>query len=81
MGDKRSKRAQPDHDVATSAASDYPDLMITKEVAALLRIPIKSVYDLVDMRRIPFIRLGRSLRFMRSDVLAWIAKHRVPSLE
>jgi excisionase family DNA binding protein len=56
-------------------------LMTAPEVATLLRLPLKSVYDLVAMRRIPVVRLGSRLRFDHSDVLAWIAKHRVPSLE
>lgn len=70
MSDSSNHKQVPEHDLLTAG-----------EIAAMLRVPIKSVYDLVAMRRIPVIRLGRSLRFLRADVLAWVAKHRVPSLE
>lgn len=56
-------------------------MLTVRDVAALLRMPVKSIYSMVDQRRIPVIRLGRSLRFLRSDVVTWLSKHRVPSLE
>jgi excisionase family DNA binding protein len=56
-------------------------LLTVVEVAALLRMTPKAVYYLVEMRRIPHVKIGRSLRFQRDDVLAWVTKNRVPSLE
>ncbi len=74
MNGRRTRLADTKIDPATT-------LLTTADVAALLRLPIKSIYELVEQRRIPVIRLGRRLRFDRSEVLAWIEKHRVPSLE
>lgn len=57
------------------------ELLTVEEVAQLLRMPRKSVYHLVSLRRIPVVRLGRALRFQRADVIALIERNRVPSLE
>ncbi len=57
------------------------ELLTVAEVAAILRITEKAVYHLVAMRRIPHVKMGRSLRFMRADVVAWLERNRVPSLE
>ena len=48
-------------------------LMTLPEVAALLRLSTRSVRRLVAYRRFPCLRIGRSLRFTRSDVLRWLA--------
>ncbi|MBK8170735.1 MAG: helix-turn-helix domain-containing protein [Sandaracinaceae bacterium] len=57
------------------------ELLTVDEVAALLRTTVKGVYYLVEHRRIPHLKLGRRIRFVRSDVLSWLEQNRVPSLE
>ncbi len=61
--------------------SDSIELLTVPEVAALLRMPVTSIYRLTDMRRIPVVRIGRVLRFERAALAAWIAKQRVPVLD
>ncbi len=56
-------------------------LLTVAELAELLRVSEKAVYHLVAMRRIPHLKLGRSLRFVREDVDSWLERNRVPSLE
>ena len=56
-------------------------LLTVHDVAELLRLTKKGVYAMVEARRIPFIRVSNRLRFRRSDVLGWLEKNRVPSLE
>jgi excisionase family DNA binding protein len=70
-------------DPSTAAVDPTPApvLLTVPEVAQLLRVPPKSVYQLAALRRIPVVRLGRSLRFDRADVVALIQRNRVPSLE
>jgi excisionase family DNA binding protein len=43
--------------------------MTPSEVAALLKIHLKTVYKLAERGVIPGNRIGRSWRFSRSDVL------------
>lgn len=59
------------------------EIMTADEVAALLKVSKWHVYELAqprtksgDVRKdpLPCIRLGKSVRFPRSDVEAWIEK-------
>lgn len=52
-----------------------PDLMTTKEVAALLRIKERKVYDLAGAGDIPCIRVTGKLLFPRALVQAWLVRH------
>lgn len=45
------------------------EIMTPSEVAALLKIHLKTVYKLAERGVIPGNRIGRSWRFSRSDVL------------
>ncbi len=56
-------------------------LMSVSEVAELIGFTRKGVYGLVETRRIPFVRIGTRIRFIQSDVLAWLQQNRVPALE
>ncbi len=44
------------------------DLLTPKEAAAYLRVPIKSLYNRVQRKEISHIRLGRLLRFKKSEL-------------
>ncbi len=49
------------------------EIMTPSEVAALLKIHLKTVYKLAEKGIIPGNRIGRSLRFSRSDVLELVS--------
>lgn len=38
--------------------SGYKKIYTIREVAAVLRINVNAVYDLMDQRRLPYIKLG-----------------------
>lgn len=44
------------------------DLLTPKEAAEYLRVPIKSLYNRVQRREISHIKLGRLLRFKKSEL-------------
>lgn len=46
----------------------FEPMLTAAEVAAWLRIPTKSVYDLVYQGRLWPVRIGKRLRFPRSEV-------------
>lgn len=56
-----------------------PSLLTIDEVADFLRISNTSVYRLVGRRELPVCRVGRSLRFDRRDLEAYLAAQRVGS--
>jgi excisionase family DNA binding protein len=42
------------------------------ELAAWLRVKKSTIRKRVCYRRIPFIKIGRSVRFKREDIEAWL---------
>ena len=48
-----------------------PKFLTVPEVAALLRISERTVYDMVSQRRIPFRKAGDRTLFDRDEILAW----------
>jgi excisionase family DNA binding protein len=56
-----------------SKAQDPNDEILTlEEAAGFLKIKLRTVYDLVQRRRIPFLRAGKFLRFSKQALLAWM---------
>lgn len=57
-------------------ASDQPppseDLLLAVEVARLLRVNPAWVYAETRANRLPHVRLGRSCRYRRSAIDAWL---------
>lgn len=71
MSDSKSSAAK----VAIPAhPSALPPILKAEEVAALLRINRKTLYEAVLRDEIPgMIRVGRCLRFHRDEVLRWLS--------
>jgi len=47
-------------------------LLNADEAAQLLHVPRSTLYELVRSRHLPHVRIGRTLRFVRRDLAAWI---------
>ena len=52
-----------------------PEYLTTREVADLIRLKERKVYDLVSTGAIPCVRVTGKLLFPRSLVEAWLARH------
>ncbi len=57
---------------------DFPTILTVDELADLLRLNRKTVYELVSNGEIPARRVGRSLRAHRDTVLRWLSESQVP---
>lgn len=57
-------------------SSSGPEFLTTHELAALLRVKQRKVYDLAAAGEIPFRRVTGKLLFPRAEVEAWIERHR-----
>ena len=55
------------------------EIMTPSEVAALLKIHLKTVYKLAEKGTIPGNRIGRSWRFSRNDVLELVSSRQIDS--
>jgi len=62
-------------------SSSAIELLTITEVAEILRISATGVRRLQQRRRLPFHKVGGSVRFAKSDVVAYLAKRRVESIE
>jgi excisionase family DNA binding protein len=49
-------------------------LLTAEDVAELLRLPVSTIYDLARTGRLPHLKIGRALRFSRSDLEAHLAE-------
>jgi excisionase family DNA binding protein len=56
------------------------DLLTIREAAHLLRLSVSGVRRLQRQRRIPFIKLGGSIRFDRRDLANFLNKNRVQAI-
>ena len=78
--EKKQKELEKKQDAMTEALSKRTsgprpdDRMTTKEVAEMLRVHPKTVGLWRKHRGLPFKRNGRSVWFMRGDVLQWQAQ-------
>jgi excisionase family DNA binding protein len=68
------------HDEPTSHPQEqrHQPLLTADDIAAWLAVPRSSVYEYARRARrpLPAVRIGRHLRFLRSDVADWIAAQR-----
>ncbi|MGN6275543.1 MAG: helix-turn-helix domain-containing protein [Solirubrobacterales bacterium] len=50
-------------------------LLNADEAAQLLHVPRSTLYELVRSRHLPHIRIGRTLRFTRQGLAAWVQRN------
>lgn len=69
---------EPDELMAQRAPSVDSPVLTVDELAALLRVNRKSVYEAIACGEIPGVRrIGRTFRVSREAVLAWLREGRV----
>jgi len=56
------------------------EVLTVAEVAKLLKISVSGVRRLQQGRQIPFIKIGGSIRFLKSDVVCLVNKSRVEAI-
>jgi excisionase family DNA binding protein len=56
------------------------ELLTLYEVAKLFKISVSGVRRLQQQRRIPFIKIGGSVRFAKSDIVSYVERGRVESI-
>ena len=49
-------------------------LLTAREVADLLRLPVSTIYELARTGRLPYLRIGRAMRFYQQDLEAHLAR-------
>ena len=52
-----------------------------KEVATYLALKASTVYSLVEEKKIPHYRIGRQIRFKRSEIDEWMNSQKEPAVD
>ena len=50
-------------------------LLTARQVADLLEVKVSTVYDWASRNTIPYVKLGRLVRFKKTDVFRWVESH------
>lgn len=50
-------------------------LLTAKQVSDLLEVKVATVYDWVKRRVIPYVKLGRLVRFKKIEIFRWVDSH------
>ncbi len=68
-------------DNPSSGSRPCAELMSVAETAVFLTVSQRSIRRLQQARKLPFIKVGGSVRFNRSDLLAYLRQQRVRPLD
>ena len=55
------------------------ELLTVKEASRILSLSISTLYAFVHQKRIPYVKLGKSLRFRRNDLEQWVETQARPT--
>lgn len=60
-------------------STEIEPLLTVSEVAEMLSVPASWVYTQVASKRMPHLHVGRYVRFVRADLLAWLRASNAPA--
>jgi excisionase family DNA binding protein len=52
-----------------------------KELSEYLGIPKYTIYSWTSMKKIPYVKLGRAIRFDMTEIESWIKERKVEVLD
>lgn len=64
-----------------SGGSNLEELLTISDVAALFKISTMGVRRIQQKRQIPFHKVGGSIRFRKTDLIAYLQKVRVEAID
>jgi excisionase family DNA binding protein len=53
---------------------NHPNFLTVEEVAVMLRIKVRTVYEMVSQKRIPFRKAGRRTVFLLDEIMEWTSQ-------
>ena len=54
---------------------DAPELLTARDMEALLKIDVKTIYSYVQRGLIPYVKIQSNVRFSKFEILNWIEEH------
>src|SRR3954452_13787939 len=61
--------------VSLDELAESMDGLRSDEAAQLLHVPRSTLYELLRSRHLPHVRMGRNLRFTRTDLAVWVQRN------
>ena len=61
---------------STKSQPKEESLLNVKDVSSFLKVDSSIIYAAFSKRELPFIKIGKSYKFKREDILKWIEKGR-----
>ena len=55
-------------------AREWGEMLTAKDLEALLKIDVKTIYAYVQKGVIPYVRIQSNVRFRREEILDWIER-------
>ena len=55
-------------------AREWGEMLTAKDLEALLKIDVKTIYAYVQKGLIPYVRIQSNVRFRREEILDWIER-------
>jgi len=68
-------------DLHARPSTDLPTLVDIDTVAGHLGVSVRHIRRLIDERRIPFVKVGRHVRFDVDVIAGWVDAHRTDVLD
>jgi len=56
---------------------DIPELLTIEEVSLRFKLSRGAIYQMISRREIPFIKMGRRIRFVNDDLILWLGRQKV----
>ena len=51
---------------------NVPEMLTAKDLEAILKIDVKTIYSYVQKGLIPYVRIQSNVRFRREEIFEWI---------
>jgi excisionase family DNA binding protein len=77
---KRDKMGRPSGRFFDNGPPGSTDMFSSAEAAELLGVSISTMRRLQRGRRVPFFKIGRCVRYRRSDLVAYMSKYRIEAV-
>ncbi len=55
-------------------SAQVPELLTAKDLEALLKIDVKTIYTYVQRGLIPYVKIQSNVRFPKQEILEWIER-------
>lgn len=56
-------------------------MLTIKEVALIFNVSVTTMYRLLDSRKIPFYKIGRTIRCSEEDIMKFLEENKVYSMK